>query len=91
MNILWFSEPISTYVLRQREAWRQTSLGPIVGTNIFRGSIGDELFAGIDIGHALGDAGIVVAADWLAEPEIINGHVENPRKRRLLFGIYLPF
>ncbi|MFN2603945.1 MAG: hypothetical protein ABR582_14480 [Gemmatimonadaceae bacterium] len=89
-NLFWFSEPISTWLLHAREPWRRSSFGPTVGTGILHG-VWDEFVSGFTFGHVLGDAGITVAADWLAEPEIRNGHVINPRKARWLGGFYLTF
>jgi hypothetical protein len=40
------------------------SLGPVVGVNLARGGLFDELIAGVALGHVVEDVGLVVGGSW---------------------------
>lgn len=88
-NAVWFSQLIGTRV-QGREGWRKASLGPVIGTSVLP-NIGDEFLTGFVLGHVLGDAGVTLAANWKAEPELKDEYVFNPRKPRPLVGFFLAF
>lgn len=91
VNLLWFDEPVSTWVFHRREPWRRMSVGPIFGTNMLSGTIGDQLVVGGVLGHLFEDVGATLAGDYMPEPEISSGRASSPRRWRWLSGFYLIF
>ena len=81
-NPMWWPRP----VVGKRQ-WQRPSIGPFVGTNVLNATFGDQLIAGISIGHLLSDAGLAVGAAWLPSQQISGGKVVNHRARRALVGI----
>lgn len=90
LNLLWYEQPVAVR-MGTREPWRRSSFGPVIGTNLIRGNIGDELLLGGVFGHILGDAGFIFAGDYVAEPTLNGNHVSNPKRWRKLYGFMLTF
>jgi hypothetical protein len=66
------------------------SLGPVVGVNLVRGGLFDELIAGLALGHALDDVGLIVGGSWNNVKHLEHdaaGAVTGYRERRRLAPI----
>jgi hypothetical protein len=86
---IWSGRRLPAFM--RRPAWQQTSLGLFAGTNVLRGSIGDEFIAGGVIGNVLSSAGISIGSAWIDSPETAEGHIVHRRKARAFYGIDLRF
>jgi hypothetical protein len=75
----------------QRPAWQRMPLGVFVGTNVLRGTIGDEVVYGGVLGRCVGNAGLVFGRDLIDVPAVSGGHVIHPRKGRWIAGLDLRF
>jgi hypothetical protein len=84
-NVVWVP------ALWWEPSWQRTPVGVFAGTNVLRGTPGDEFLLGGVIGHVFSNAGLAAGADWLAEPTVAAGHVSLPRRHRLIAGIDLRF
>jgi hypothetical protein len=66
------------------------SLGPVVGVNLARGGLFDELIAGVALGHVVEDVGLVVGGSWTNVKHLEQdgaGVVTGYRERRRLTPI----
>jgi hypothetical protein len=66
------------------------SLGPVVGVNLARGGLFDELIAGVALGHVVEDVGLIVGGSWNNERQLAHdsaGAVTGYRERRRLTPI----
>jgi hypothetical protein len=85
----WFTVPGVPWHLRA--PWQKASIGGFVGTNVVRGSFGDEIVSGVAVGHVLSDAGLAAGIDWAPAQIIKDGAIATERQRRLLVGLDLRF
>lgn len=79
--------PISVALPWQHPSWRRSYIGVGAGTNIARGSFGDELLVLGALSRVLGDAGLVAGADWLVEQSFRNKRIVNGRTPRFVAGV----
>jgi len=79
--------PFSIALPWQHPSWRRSYAGLGVGTNIARGSFGDEMLVLGALSRVVGDAGLVVGADWLVEQSFRNRQIINRRKPRFIAGV----
>jgi hypothetical protein len=69
---------------------RRLSMGPVVGVNLARGGLFHELIAGLAIGHALEDVGVIVGGSWHSVKHLEHdgaGGIVGYRERRELVPI----
>ncbi len=69
--------------------WQRRPLGIFAGTNVARGSLGDELVTGAVIGNLLGNAGLAAGCSWVNSPRVEDGHTVGHMLGRLLLGFDL--
>jgi len=66
------------------------SLGPMMGVNLARGGLFNELIAGLALGHAVDDVGLIVGGSWNSVKDLEHddaGMVTGYRERRRLVPI----
>lgn len=79
--------PVGVHFPWQSPSWRASYPGIGFGTNVARGSFGDELLVVGALSRVLGDAGLMAGADWTVETAFQNKQIVNRRRPRFIAAI----